>query len=74
MFLCYRAIVTKYQKLSGFNKRLPPSIGGWKSKLKVLARWISSEAVREKGSPASPLVSGGLLATLGIPYLVEASS
>lgn len=32
------------------------------------------EAVREKGSPASPLISGGLLATLGIPYFVEASS
>lgn len=74
MFLCSGATVTKYQELSGFNKRLLPSSGGRKSKLKVLARWISSEAVREKGSPASPLVSGGLLATLGIPYFVEASS
>ena len=49
------------------------SSGGWKSKIKVLAVLVSSEAVREDLLQASRLALGGLLAILGFSQLVEAS-
>lgn len=47
------------------------SSGVQKSKIKVLARLVSSDVVREKWFQASPRVSGGLLAIVGVPWLGE---
>lgn len=47
------------------------SPGVRKSKVKVLAGLVSSDVVRENWFQASPRVSGGLLAIVGVPWLGE---
>lgn len=68
-----RAAVMKARRLSGLNSRsaLPQSFGGQTSKIKGTQQGgLSLRAVREALFHASLLASSGLLAILGVPWLV----
>ena len=69
-----RAAATQYHRLGGLHNRnvLSHGPGGQKSETKVSAGLVPSEAGRENLFHASLLASGGLLAILGVPWLVNA--
>lgn len=62
----------KYHKLCGLNIRnvLSRGFGDEKSKIKMLAVLVPSEAVREHLFRASPLCSDSFLAVFGVPRLL----
>ena len=67
--------MTKYHELGGLNNRLVSlhSSGGSVFERKVSLRLFLLRAERENLFLASLLASGGLLAVLGVPWLLEAS-
>ena len=66
--------VTKYHRLNGLNNRnVCLSSGAYKSKVKVSAGLVPSEAVRDNLLHVSPQASGGSLSIFGVPRLVDIS-